>query len=392
MNDHITRRQFIDGMACAVATAAAPRIAWGADEPAPYPPARTGYGGGTARDFAVAHGIRDGRRYDFAGTPVTERYDVVIIGAGIGGLATAHYLSKARPGARILLLDAHDDFGGHARRNEFDVDGRFLLGYGGSESIEGPRRLWTSAARACLGDLGVDLERLESAFHVGLYSRLGLSSGLFFPREIYGVDRLVSGDPVRSLPSDVPRELHNGRSPAAFLADCPIDDVQRARLLSLYAGRRDVLAGHSEAEKRKLLTRISYHDYLERHFDLDARSLAMFDGRTLDLFAAKAVAVPALDAWNCELPGFQGLRLTEPKGGVVESDPYIDHFPDGNASLARLFVRSLIPGVAPGRSMEDIVTARFDYSRLDRSENAVRLRLSSTVVALANRPAGVDIL
>jgi len=390
MGEGITRRDFLDGVACTILAGAAPGV--GQEIGAPYPPARTGYGGSRPEDFSIAHGVRDGLHYDLGGQPVAERYDVVVIGGGIGGLATAHYLHKARPKTRILILDNHDDFGGHARRNEFNIDGRLLLGYGGSESLEGPKTRWTNVARACVADLGVDLDQLERAFQLHLYPGLGLSSGLFFPREVYGVDRLVTGDPVRSLPSDVPAHLHNGRPAAAFIADCPVDAAQKARLLMLYTDTRDVLAGKSLAEKERLLSTSSYRDYLQRYYGLDERSLAMFDGRTLDLFASKSTAVPALLAWGCEYPGFQGLGLQMPKGGILEGDPYIYHFPDGNASLARLFVRQMIPGVAAGRSMDDIVTARLDYSRLDLPEHAVRLRLSSTVVALANNQAGVDVL
>ena len=357
-----------------------------------YPPARTGYGGSRPEDYAVAHGIRDGRRYAPGKEPVAERYDIVIIGAGIGGLASAYYLRKANPRLRVLILDNHDDFGGHARRNEFNVDGRFMVGYGGSESMEGPKTRWTSVARDCVAGLGVDLDRFETAFQLHLYPGLGLSSGLFFPRETYGTDRLVTGDPVRSLPSDVPARLHNGRPAAAFVADCPVDEAQKTRLLALYTGGRDVLAGHSLAEKRKLLDSLSYRDYLERYFGLDARSLAMFDGRTLDLFASRSAAVSALWAWECEYPGFQGLGLQMPKAGVLEGDPYIYHFPDGNASLARLFVRALIPGVARGSSMDDIVSARFDYAHLDQPDHPVRLRLSATVVAVANSAKAIDVL
>jgi spermidine dehydrogenase len=393
MGEGITRRDFLDGVACAiVAGSTAPGLVRAQDAQGPYPPARTGYGGSRPADFSTAHGVRDGRKYDLRGQQVRERYDAVVIGSGIGGLAAAHYLHQARPKARILILDNHDDFGGHARRNEFNVGGRFLVGYGGSESMDGPRTRWTSVARACVASLGVDLDRFETAFHGHLYPGLDLSSGLFFPREVYGVDRLVTGDPVRSLPSDVPSHLHNARPAAAFIADCPVDEGQQARLLRLYTDTRDVLAGKSHAEKEQLLSTTSYRDYLQRYFSLDERSLAMFDGRTLDLFASKSAAVPALLAWGCEYPGFQGLGLRMPKAGILEGDPYIYHFPDGNASLARLFVRKLIPGVAAGSSMEDIVSARFDYSRLDLPGHAVRLRLSSTVVALANDATGVDVL
>jgi spermidine dehydrogenase len=271
-------------------------------------------------------------------------------------------LRKARPALRVLILDNHDDFGGHARRNEFDIDGRLRIGYGGSESMEGPKTRWTGVARACVASLGVDLDRFETAFQLHLYPGLGLSSGLFFPRETYGVDRLVTGDPVRSLPSDTGAPAH-ARPAAAFLADCPVADAQKARLLEPYMGNRDVLAGHEWRTSSDCWT--SYHDYLQRYFRLDTNSLAMFDGRTLDLLASKATAVSALWAWECEYPGFQGLGLKMPKSGVLEGDPYIYHFPAGNASLARLFVRALIPAAAAGRSMDDIVTARFDYQRLD---------------------------
>ena len=388
----ITRRDFLDGVACSIAAGMAPRAAIAAEGETPYPPARTGYLGSRPQDFAIAHSVRDGQRFALDSVPVTEQYDYIVIGSGIGGLASAHYLQAARPKARILILDNHDEFGGHARRNEFNVGGRLLLGYGGSESLEGVRRRWSKVARDCIAGIGVDVERLERGFNVGLYPGLGLSSGLFFPRETYGVDRLVTGDPVRQLPTDVPPELHHGRSAAEFLADCPVEHDQKARLLALYTDRRDVLAGMSPTQKRQLLEKTSYHDYLARYYGLDDRSLAMFDGRTLDLFAAKATAVPSFLAWECQYPGFQGLGLQMSREGILEGDPYIHHFPDGNATLARLFVRKLIPGVAAGNTMEDVIGARFDYSRLDRDANNVRLRLSSTVVALGNRGPGAEVL
>ncbi len=388
MTNQVTRRDFMDGVACAVIISGLGSRIGFATESSSYPPARTGYGGSTPKDFAIAHGIRDGKRYDLSGQATTEHYDMVIIGAGIGGLATAHYLRKARPNARILILDNHDDFGGHARRNEFNVDGRFLLGYGGSESLEGPNRRWTRVARDCVADIGINLQRFETAFHQSLYSNMGLSSGLFFPREVYGADRLVTGDPVRSLPSDVPANRHNGRTAAAFIADCPVSEPQKAALLKLFTDTTDFFPGKSLAQKLQILSKISYRDYQQLYFGLDDASLAMFRGRTLDLYACKTEAVPAVAAWAVEMPGFQGLNLQIPADGVLETDPYIYHFPDGNASLARLFVRELIPSVAPGHSMEDIVTAPFDYSRLDQSGQNIRLRLASTVVALGNRTRG----
>lgn len=103
--------------------------------------------------------------------------------------------------------------------------------------------------------------------------------------------------------------------------------------------------------------------------------------------------MPALDAQGTGYPGFQGLGLSmDPEAEAEMEEPYIYHFPDGNASIARAPVRRLIPGVAPGTTMDDIVTAPFDYSRLDTSGAMTRLRLNSTVATLANASGGrVDI-
>jgi spermidine dehydrogenase len=45
-----------------------------------------------------------------------------------------------------------------------------------------------------------------------------------------------------------------------------------------------------------------------------------------------------------------------------------------------MLVRRMIPAVADGNDMEDIVTARFDYSQLDQPGSSTRIRLNSTVV------------
>ena len=67
-------------------------------------------------------------------------------------------------------------------------------------------------------------------------------------------------------------------------------------------------------------------------------------------------------------------------GKPEKAEPYIFHFPDGNASIARLLVRSLVPGAIPGQTMDDVVLARADYGRLDDAKNPIRIRLNSTVV------------
>lgn len=384
MGDRITRRDFLNGLAVsALAPGAAAR-----SEPSPvsaYPPSLTGLRGSHPGSFEMAHALRDGQRPDLAGVPVDEHYDLIVVGAGLSGLAAAHFYRHRQPRARILLLDTNDDFGGHAKRNEFDVDGRRLIGYGGTQSIDSPHR-YSPVARSLLAELGVHLKRFEQAYDATLYPSLGLRRAVFFKREAFGVDRLVRQDfgPWDDVDegwsaADLPRVR-------AYVDQVPISAASRARLWDMYASTRDVLAGTPAADRRRILGTTSARDFLRTYWQADEEILRVLGHRTHALWAAGIDAVAAED--TLALPGFQGLAE---RRAAPRPEPYIYHFPDGNASLARLLVRRLVPGAAPGSSMEDIVTARFDYAALDRPDSPVRLRLRSTAVAARNTPGGVEI-
>jgi len=389
----ITRRDFLNGVALAIVAGATPaQLLARTAAVGSYPPGQAGLRGSHPGSFEVAHALRDGARFDLTHLPLSETCDVVIVGAGLSGLAAAWYWRHRQPRARILILDNHADFGGHATRNEFKVGRRTLISYGGSESLQSPKGLWGDEPKALLGALGVRIARFETAFDQALYPSLGLSRGVFFTREAFGEDRLVTGDPMRMVADDIRRDRMNARSPEAFIADFPLPAELRAQLVELYTSDRDLLPGLSRDEKEALLEKTSYRDWLTRHWRLDQRAADTLQGRSLDFFAVGIDAVPALDAFNTGYPGFAGLGLARDEEAAMEMDePYIYHFPDGNASLARLLVRRLIPGVAAGRTMDDIVTAKFDYTKLDRSAALTRLRLSSTVAAVRNGAGGVDV-
>src|SRR5256885_111873 len=191
----ITRRDFLNGMALTIGAGLTPAAQLAAD-PSRYPPALTGLRGQHPGSFEVAHAMARGdRHYPIDTLPVEETYDLVVVGGGISGLAAAWFFRRAAgPDARILVLDNHDDFGGHAKRNEFTLGQRLLIGYGGSQSIQSPRTLYSEVAKGLLRDLGVDIERFDTAFDRNLYSSLGLSRGVFFAREAFGSDVLVPGD------------------------------------------------------------------------------------------------------------------------------------------------------------------------------------------------------
>jgi spermidine dehydrogenase len=385
----ITRRDFLDGVALTVAAGLTP-MAQVMAQPARYPPALTGMRGHHAGSFEVAHDLRDGKAFTLDGLPIEERYDLVVVGGGISGLASAWFYRRANPRARILILDNHDDFGGHAKRNEFRLGDRLFIGYGGSESMQSPKALYSSVAKGLLKDLGVDIARFDTAFERRLYPSLGLTRGIFFARETFGRDVLATGDPTPMVADDLDRTLRIAKPLPDFIAQFPVSDASKAQLIALYRQSKDPLAGKSRAEKVEILKRTSYRDYLVKVCGCSEEVADSFQGRTLDFFAVGCDAVSASDARDAGYPGFAALGLPA-VDNPERSEPYIYHFPDGNASLARLLVRKLIPAVAHGSTMDDIVLAPFDYAALDVDASPVRARLDSTCVHVRNAGDGVEL-
>jgi spermidine dehydrogenase len=157
-------------------------------DPGYYPPAKTGMRGSHDGSWEVAHGMRDGQTWPDA-VDDKESYDLVVVGGGISGLASSYFFRKlAGPRAKILILDNHDDFGGHAKRNEFQSGQRLLVGYGGTQSLEAPHH-YSKEAFALLQELGIDVDRFYKYFDQNLYKGMGLKRATFFDKETFGVDR-----------------------------------------------------------------------------------------------------------------------------------------------------------------------------------------------------------
>ena len=387
----ITRRDFLNGVAIAIVAGmapvdllrAAPRGSELAHQTLEYPPALTGMRGSHEGSYEDAHHIsRDGKSYDYNEAPLLDEfYDLIVVGAGISGLAAAyHYQQQLGPDAKILLLDNHDDFGGHARRNEFTTPDGLVIGYGGSESLQSPRSIFSQEVLQFMSTLGVNIDELENCFNVNFYPDLGLGRGVYFDAKTFGVDKVVAGDPGYNVADEIPRDRINGRPIAEFINDFPFNDKDKADLLALFEEDVDYLAGMTTDEKSDWLDTHSYAQFLREKVGLSEHVMLYFQRSTDDFMAVGIDATCCSDARMCALPGFEGLGLPDmdEESQAELDDPYTFHFPDGNASLTRLMVRKLIPAVAPGTTMHDVVLAKFDYSQLDKPEHNVRLRLNST--------------
>lgn len=390
MGRRITRRDFLDGFSVAVGGSLLPsKQNWlellgttqahlaAEKNPNYYPPALTGMRGTTDAVMNVGHALRDGKTFGNAKAD-QENYDLIVVGGGISGLAAAYFFRKeAGPKARILILENHDDFGGHARRNEFHVGDRMILGYGGTQSIAGPGA-YSKEAKGLLQELGIDVERFRKYYDRDFEKSRGLERGVFFDKETFGTDRLVAGG--------------GSAASAEFLAKTPLAKQAQDDIARLYVDKTDYLPGLSSWDKKVLLARTSYKDYLLKYVKVHPDVIKLMQKETYGLYGVGIEAVPAGDLAGLGYPGFRGMDLSGAPGPglgveITKQDihaPYIYHFPDGNASIARLLVRALVPGSAPGNTMEDIVTARMNYARLEEEGSRVRLRLNSTAVHARN--------
>ena len=376
MKDKVTRRDFLNGTQVAIGAsllspwtevfgADASKFKLGTDY---YPPAKTGLRGSHDGSWETMHARVSGATWPTSSPE--EDFDLVIVGGGISGLSAAHFYRKENPGARILILDNHDDFGGHAKRNEFEVNGETRIGYGGTETIDTPSG-YSQVSRDLLVDIGVDIEKFYDYYDQDLYNSMDLTYGIAFDSETYGQRKMVAG--YGSTPWD------------EFAAQTPMSDTAKADLVRAFTDKKDYLPGMSRDEKIALLSKISYRTYLRDYVKVDEQVLEMYQRWGMSYWCVGMDEVPAVYILGyTDGGGLPGLAHTLPRKGGRGDEPYIFHFPDGNASVARLLVRSLIPDALPGSTMEDSVLARLDYSQLDRDGQQVRVRLNSTVVNAAH--------
>ena len=381
----IRRRDFVQGAAVAAGTALTAGSLrasdfWRDQSESPgamradYPPIKTGMRGSHPGAYEVAHALgRDGAKFAKP-AEAAEHHDLVVVGAGISGLAAAYfYRQQMGSSAKILLLENHDDFGGHAKRNEFHQSGEMVLSLGGTHNLEWWK--FSDVVNRLLSELGIDPQamRREMTFEYGRDAPN--SPAMWFDADTYGESRLI---PNFSLRNHLTREQ---------IDQIPISVEGRKSLLRLYSS--DISHSKlSEAELETLLSEISYPDFLREHAGLTEDAVQLFDK---DQHGSYGLEMRALSAAEAIWEGYPGAHLFGQDWEVDDFQYPVAMWPDGNASLARLLVAKLIPEVAPEADALNIAAANFDYSRLDQSANNVRLRLNATVVNTENTETGVSV-
>ena len=360
--------------------------------PAPgsyYPPTLTGMRGSHGGSYEVAHALswRGEKPADYQ--ILDEHYDLVVVGAGMSGLAAAHfYREKMGPEARILLLDNHDDFGGHAKRNEFHRDGRMMVSLGGAQNIESVTG-YSDAATQLMNDIGLNEDFLNfmdasTSEDLALVGNFDANNGVALPGS---QDHFIYAGNWNAV-------MYGGEGYEQVLESLPLPDDETTKLIAFWGGKQDFLEGLSLSEKWDYLNTVSYNQFL-----IDKVGLLP---TTVPILNAIILHLSGMTGWNLTvgealLGGASGIkslgwlgRATAAAGGAfLDRLLKIRMFPDGNASVARLLVQKLIPTVAPEViGPANIVGARFNYDALDDAGNTTRLRLNSTAVGIREDQAG----
>ena len=395
MATQITRRDLLNGMAISAVGAMLPAYA---GEPKVrldssmrpggpstyYPPTLTGMRGSHAGSFEVAHALAwQGQKPD-AYESLDEHYDLVVVGAGMSGLAAAwYYLKKAGPEARVLLLDNHDDFGGHAKRNEFHHKDRMILSLGGAQNLDNPSN-YGDIAGSLLIDLGIDEAAIakmaaNTPDDYVLGGKLGGDVGLTVP----------DGDEHLTIGGHWLKFFHGRGDYQAGVRDLPIPEEQQDKLVAFFGGEKDFLDDLSLTKKWDYVNNTSYNQFLVDRVGLSVDTIPILNAHLLILNGPSGWNHTVLEGILAGSPGLRAMGwladFVDSIGAMLldELAGDIRMFPDGNASVARLLVQKMIPDVAPNmKGFEDVAITRFNYGALDQADQSTRIRLNSTVVGV----------
>ncbi len=407
----VTRRDFLNGMTLSVGagllapsqlfgqTAASVTPALTAQHlnpvsgPSYYPPTLTGMRGSHKGSFEVAHALAWQGQKPSKYLPLDEHYDLVVVGSGISGLATAWFYQQKMDGnARILILDNHDDFGGHAKRNEFHYEGKMVLGLGGAQNIDG-LSTYSDQATRLFADIGISTDNAEQL-------EASTPDNFFMGGKVKAKTAIALPGPNghETQVGSWFRLMNGGTGYQAAVRKLPIPKAEQDKLIVFFSGDHDFLEEFSLSEMYDYLHSTPYNEFLTERVGLAKETLPILDNLLRILQGLSGWNLSVLEALESGAPGIRSIGWLGDKLGALalrfaDSLGETQMFPDGNASIARLLVQKLVPDVAPNmKGMEDVATAHFNYAALDPSppqdqeqnqdNQPNRIRLNSTVVGV----------
>ena len=367
MDRAITRRDFLQGVAL---TVAAPRL---------RPEPGDGFQGQTSAAMALGHRVRDGE-LPAEVVDTGETYDLVVVGAGIAGLASAYlYYQEAPREPSILLLDNHEEFGGHARRNVMEYGGQRLIAPGGTFALEDVEDS-PEEALDFFRRIGLDPTRLVEYRDPKFRERFGLSPAVVFDSRVFGGARTTWVNRWNEIPYE------------GYFARCPLSEAARKDLVLLYTTRKNYLPDSKELEAE--LHSMSWEKFVREKMGLGDDAVRFVDLYATDLIGLGCDAASALEGYAIG-PGFFGMGgegFYEEGGMLKYGYRPLNRYPDGNHTVARQLLKGILPNAITGENtMEGVFNGEPRYGELDRRENRVRLRLSSMVTKIRQDGETVDV-
>ena len=395
MTKRVTRRDFLNGVAVGAgglllaggargtvgdANTYAATVS-GATTSTYYPPTLTGMRGSHEGSFEVAHALAwRGEKPDHY-QPLDEHYDLVVVGAGMSGLAAAwFYQNKMGPEAKILVLDNHDDFGGHAKRNEFHQGGRMMLSLGGAQNVENPGG-YSKPASSLMHAIGID-DDFVASMDANTPADQFLAGNLDAPNGV----SLPGPDGHTTFAGNWLATTYGGEGYEDYIRKLPIPSSEQDKFIDFFGGKRDFLDDLSLSETWEYINSVSYNRFLLDRVKLDETSIPVMNAMLVHLTGMSGWNLSVLEGITMGGPGINSLGWLDRTsasiaGAFIDSLLNLRMFPDGNASVPRLIVQKLVPAVAPVmQGPADVAVARFNYDALDLAIQPTRIRLNSTVV------------
>ena len=305
-----------------------------------------------------------------AASDTGETYDLVIVGAGFAGLASAYRWHKERPDESVLIFDVHPIFGGEAKQNEFEVDGVRLWGPQGSNGNVYPIKT-----------------AIETGFGAPLWRELGLPEE-FVWQEPKGIEKELR------IPPDVYGPMHITWESAdqgfyyedkGFVVnpwvnrfrDAPIPEQLKQDMIWMETFRQPP----RREDWEKWLDGMTYQQFITDVMGIKSDVASYLNPQMAAMGCGLGTDVAsAYSAYRFLQPGVNAYDRYLGVGDVTDQ-VWLASWPGGNTGQLRYIVKNIIPGAFPGgMGLSEVLFGPVQWQNLDRANEPVRMRLSSLVV------------